>query len=92
MRTTITLDPDVEALLLKAIEERKLSFQQAVNFAIREGLRVLERQREPFVQTVFNMGECVIGNDWSVQALADASFDQEFLRKMDPAGSRSQDI
>ncbi len=38
MRTTITLDPDVEALVRKAMRERGLSFKQAVNEAIRAGL------------------------------------------------------
>lgn len=40
MRTTITLDPDVEALVGKAMRERKLSFKAAVNDALRRGLAV----------------------------------------------------
>ena len=39
MRTTITLDPDVEAQVRKVMRERGLSFKQAVNDAIRSGLR-----------------------------------------------------
>ena len=78
MRTTITLEPDVEALLQKLISQRNLTFKQAVNFAIREGLTA----RKPFVQPVFDMGECLIPGDWSIQALADASEDKELLRKM----------
>lgn len=38
MRTTVTLDPDVEALLNKVMRERGLSFKQALNQAIRRGL------------------------------------------------------
>ncbi len=83
MRTTITLEPDVEALLQKVIDERNLSFKQAVNFAIREGLTSHESQRKPFVQPVFDMGECLIPGNWNVQALADSLEDQELLRKMD---------
>ena len=38
MRTTITLDADVESLVKKAMLERGLTFKQAVNTAIRTGL------------------------------------------------------
>lgn len=38
MRTTITLDPDVERLLREAMREGGGSFKQAVNQAIRRGL------------------------------------------------------
>lgn len=38
MRTTVTLDPDVEALLRKTMRERGLSFKEALNEAIRSGL------------------------------------------------------
>ena len=38
MRTTITLDPDVHALVERAMRERGLSFKEAVNEAIRAGL------------------------------------------------------
>ena len=38
MRTTVTLDPDTEALVRKRMTERRVSFKQALNDAIREGL------------------------------------------------------
>jgi hypothetical protein len=38
MRTTVTLDPDVAALLRKMMKERGLSFKAALNQAVREGL------------------------------------------------------
>lgn len=38
MRTTITLDPDVEALVKRTMAERGVSFKEAVNSAIRSGL------------------------------------------------------
>ena len=38
MRTTVTLDPDVEALIRKLMRERGLSFKEALNGAIRSGL------------------------------------------------------
>lgn len=39
MRTTITLDPDVVELVERAMRERRLSFKEAVNQALRHGLR-----------------------------------------------------
>ncbi len=38
MRTTVTLDPDVHALLRRLMRERGMSFKEAVNYAIRAGL------------------------------------------------------
>ena len=38
MRTTVTLDGDVEAVLRVAMRERHLSFKEAVNNALRAGL------------------------------------------------------
>ena len=38
MRTTITLDPDVEALLKKVMRERGLSFKETVNSCLRAAL------------------------------------------------------
>ncbi len=37
-RTTVTLDPDAEALLKRLMRERGMSFKQALNHAIRAGL------------------------------------------------------
>lgn len=38
MRTTVTLDPDVEAKLRAAMRERDVSFKVALNEAVRAGL------------------------------------------------------
>ena len=38
MRTTVTLDPDVAALLQRHVRERGVPFKVAVNDAIRAGL------------------------------------------------------
>jgi hypothetical protein len=38
MRTTVTLDPDVEAKLREAMRERGVSFKAAINDAVRSGL------------------------------------------------------
>ena len=38
MRTTVTLDPDTQHLVERAMRERGLSFREAINQAIRAGL------------------------------------------------------
>jgi len=38
VRTTVTLDPDVAALLREAARERGVSFKEALNSAVRAGL------------------------------------------------------
>jgi hypothetical protein len=38
MRTTVSLDPDTQALIERAMAEHHLTFKQAVNEAIRAGL------------------------------------------------------
>ncbi len=44
MRTTVTLDPDVEMLVKRAMKERGLTFTQAVNEAIRSGMAADRRE------------------------------------------------
>jgi hypothetical protein len=39
MRTTVTLDPETEALLREAMASRGVSFKRALNEAIQRGLR-----------------------------------------------------
>ena len=45
MRTTVTLDPDVAALVKRAMEERGISFKAALNDAVRAGARPDPRSR-----------------------------------------------
>ena len=54
MRTTVTLEPDVAALIQKQMQERGLSFKEAVNTAIRAGLT--ESGGRPFETPTFRMG------------------------------------
>lgn len=56
MRTTVTLDPDVEALVKRAMREEGLSFKEALNQAIRAGLAPAHRAGKPFPQRTFAMG------------------------------------
>ena len=55
MRTTITLDPDVEALVKRVMRDRGVSFKEAVNEAIRTGA-TRGRPRRAFRTKVRSMG------------------------------------
>jgi hypothetical protein len=46
MRTTVTLDPDVEARLREVARERGVSFKEALNSAVRAGLMASRGTRE----------------------------------------------
>lgn len=57
MRTTVTLDPDVETLLKAMMKERGLSFKEALNQAIRTALGSRSRSskfRTPTARMGFN--------------------------------------
>jgi hypothetical protein len=80
MRTTVTLDPDVEALIKSAMVEQHLTFKDAVNQAIRAGLS--PRRREPFRQRTFDLGfRPDIPYDKALQ-LAAAVEGEEIVRKL----------
>lgn len=57
MRTTVTLDPDVEALLKQAMREHGLPFKQALNEALRTGLARRDSPVDPFRQRTFGLGQ-----------------------------------
>jgi hypothetical protein len=83
VRTTVTLDPDVEKMLENSIRERGVSFKQALNEAIRAGLT---RGRQPrtarFVQKSFRLG-LVPDFRWDkALSTADAMEDEELTRKV----------
>lgn len=79
MRTTVTLDPDVERLLRDTVRRRGQPFKQVLNNAIRDGLRP-SRKNKPFRQLTFNMGEPLVDLT-KASALADELEDQEIIRK-----------
>ena len=64
MRTTLTLDDDVAALLEKMRRAKRLSFKQIVNEALRVGLRQLTtpgRRGRRFKTRSVDLGRCLIG-------------------------------
>ena len=56
MRTTITLEPDVQALIQTAMKERGISFKDALNSAVRLGLMQRKPRRTSFVQKSYRLG------------------------------------
>jgi hypothetical protein len=61
MRTTVTLDPDVERLLKQAVHEQDASFKQVINDALRLGLQ--RRPREPgprYEPLTFDLGRPLV--------------------------------
>ena len=56
MRTTVTLDPDVESLLRQEVRRRGEPFKQVLNNALRAGLRGLDQRSEAFEPLTFDMG------------------------------------
>lgn len=56
MRTTITLEPDVEALIRTVMRERGISFKEALNSAVRTGLTQRKPKRRSFVQKSYSLG------------------------------------
>jgi hypothetical protein len=76
----VTLDPDVQVLVRTLMQERALSFKEAVNLAIREGLgdrRPRVRHRTPAAA----LGVPSVPLTKAL-ALADALEDDEVVRKM----------
>lgn len=83
MRTTVTLDPDVERLLRNAMRERGTSFKQALNEAIRSGLtRGHGRGSRPFAQKSFALGAEQYFRWDKALAVAEAIEDEELARKL----------
>jgi hypothetical protein len=58
MRTTVTLDPEAERLLKEAMRRRGISFKEALNRAVLEGLADLAASgaEPPFETEAFPMG------------------------------------
>jgi len=83
MRTTVTLDPDVERMLHTAMRERSVSFKEALNHAVRSGLsRTRGGRKRRFVQKTFSMGAEQHFRWEKALAAAEAIEDEELVRKL----------
>jgi len=80
MRTTVTLDPDVEALVKRAMRERGLTFKQALNDAIRAGAGP-RSVRSPSPVPTFDMGEPLVDVTKALRLAGDLE-DQERAARM----------
>ena len=61
MRTTLTLDDDVAALLERLRKARRASLRQVVNEALRQGLRLMTsppKRGRPFRTGTVDLGPC----------------------------------
>jgi hypothetical protein len=83
MRTTVTLDPDVAAKLKALARQRGISFKQALNQAVRAGLRARPQALPPLPRYTQPMGlRPGINLDKALQ-LAAALEDEEIVRKLE---------
>jgi len=80
MRTTVTLDPDTDALVRRLMRERSISFKEAVNAAIRAGATQPARHRMARTPT-FAMGEPRLDVDKALGLVARME-DDEIIRKL----------
>ena len=82
MRTTVTLDADVEPLLRDAMHERRQSFKETLNQAIRAGLAGGEGPRvedAPYVVIARRMGLRAGIDPGRLNQLADEMEAESFL-------------
>lgn len=79
MRTTVTLDPDTRHLVERAMRERRLSFKEAINEAIRAGLGT--RDVPGAYTTPRNLGRPHVDLTKAL-ALAGELEDQEIIRRL----------
>jgi hypothetical protein len=81
VRTTVTLDPDVEAKLRAAMRERDVSFKVALNDAVRAGLGTSGPASRPYKMPTAPLG-VRINIDKALQ-LAGEMEDEEIIRKIE---------
>lgn len=65
MRTTLTLDDDVAALLERVRKSRKAGLKETVNEALRQGLRQMTTpppRRKPYQTPSWDLGKCLVDN------------------------------
>jgi hypothetical protein len=60
MRTTVTLEPDVQKLLQDAADRSGRPFKQVLNGAVRAGLQHTQKTAPPFEQPVFSLGQAKV--------------------------------
>jgi hypothetical protein len=79
MRTTVTLDDDVEQLVRQRMAERQVSFKRALNDAIRDGAAGRSELRQ-FATRTADLGVPVVNLDRALQLAADLE-SEELVRR-----------
>ena len=79
MRTTVTLEPDVEAVIKRAMRERGLTFKQALNDAVRAGVSPRKPAAEPF--PTYDMGAPLVDVTKALRLAAELE-DEDLARKL----------
>lgn len=79
MRTTVTLDPDADAIVRAIMRDQGMSFKAAVNMAIRRGAAPAKQAR--VVVRTRKMGRPKVDLDHALSVLGTLE-DEETLRKM----------
>jgi hypothetical protein len=83
MRTTVTLDPDVEAKLRAVMRERGVSFKVALNESVRTGLAAGTQPAKRFKVRSMPMGVRPGVNLDKALRLAGELEDAEIIRKLE---------
>ncbi len=81
MRTTLTLDDDVAAILERLRKARGDSFKNLVNEALREGLKHMTsppKRRRPFRTSSVDLGRCRLGNVDNVAEVLAVAEDESY--------------
>lgn len=83
MRITITIDSEIANALKREASERNISFDEALNNALRVGLGLPAKPRQPYRLKTYDMGAEPLGR-WNkaLQIAADLE-DDEIARKME---------
>ena len=79
MRTTVTLEPDAEAIVRRLMRERGWTFKQAINEAIRGASRT--RRSGGFRTRTFDLGASALPLDKALRLAADLE-DEELIRRL----------
>ncbi len=82
MRTTLTLDPDVVALLKQRMTQDQAPFKKIVNDALRQGLVPGTRPDAPYRLDPRLMGEPTVPVEKALRLAAELE-DEELVRKLE---------
>lgn len=80
MRTTVTLDPDVEQIIRRRMRERGVGFKEALNEVIRAAASG-EHGRKPFRTEVADLGRSRVNLDRSLE-ISGVLEDDDLIRRM----------